>query len=122
MSLVGHATRTLRVRQVGGARQAQNLVDVLGAGLGAQPRHDRRNARFDVRYRRLILRGEQSAQPDWTRQPPEALNAVAAVYHRGGLPVQLPTKFEVVVNPKTAKALGWRCRSSVRARADEVIE
>ena len=45
-----------------------------------------------------------------------------AARSRGELPVQFPTKFEMILNLKTAKALGLAVPLSIRLRADEVIE
>jgi putative ABC transport system substrate-binding protein len=40
----------------------------------------------------------------------------------GELPVQFPTKFQMILNLKTAKALGLTVPVSIMLRADEIIE
>lgn len=68
----------------------------------------------------LVAYGPQNA--DLFRRAASYVDRVLRGSHPADLPAQLPTKFELVLNFKTAKELGLEFPPTVIARADEVIE
>ena len=114
------------------ARSPNGGLIVTGSSLAVTHRHlivalAARHRLPAVYYARTFAAagGLMSYGPDFVDQYRQAAGYVARILNGekpADLPVQAPTKYELIINLKTAKALGLTVAQTLLARADEVIE
>jgi putative ABC transport system substrate-binding protein len=96
-----------------------NLVGITASALAARV-PTMHYAREYVEAGGLISYGPN--YPDLFHRAADYVDKILKGAKPGDLPVEQPTKFELIINMKTAKTLGLEVSPSLLARADEVIE
>jgi putative ABC transport system substrate-binding protein len=141
------AARSLGVRSVKGEVHDLQGIEAVMAGLAAAPRGGvvvTPDAFFASHSTQIVALAERFRLPavypyryyvaqggllcygvnnlDLFRQAGPYVDRILRGANAGDLPIQQPTKFELVINLKTATALGLTIPPSLLQRADEVIE
>jgi putative ABC transport system substrate-binding protein len=112
----------------GGAKAAMRMLDPLGTEFRTQTVELAAEYRLPTIYafREDVLAGGLVSYgpslPDQYRQAATLVHKVFTGVSPGDIPVEQPTKFELAINSRTAKALGLAVSPTLLARADEVIE
>jgi putative ABC transport system substrate-binding protein len=111
-----------------GAGAALRMIDPLAAGLREQTVALAAEHRLPMIYafREDVVAGGLvsygTSLPDQYRQAATFVHKIFNGAKPADLPVEQPTKFELVINLKTAKTLGLEIPPMLLGRADEVIE
>ena len=95
----------------------RNRINILALGERVPTMHDFREY---VEPGGLMSYGPNL--PDLFRRSAEYVDKILRGVQPGDIPVEQPTKFDLIINLTTAKALGLEVPPTVLARADEVIE